>query len=620
MFFRHSIKVALLAIIIATSFGCTQFKQIMKEIDQQTNNTTPVQIFTTPMTLENAGTFRQFINDNAPSEDAFRIVQRLAGISLKDGNYSGAAAIYKEFQPKFPAMEQRFTKIISTLEAPLDSKVTVKPLNTKINTSVDEYFSVISADEKTFYFTGYDRVGGKGLEDIWSAKFEKGEWNNIKNISELNTNNNECLLSINSDGTKAVLFGNYPDNYGAGDLFITEIDENGWKYPINMGKDINTDHFECDGIYTSDNKHFLFVSDRAGGTGEYWRKRTEKHGSYWGNTDIYVTSFVNGKWTPPFNLGSVINTQFAERNPFLHPDGKTLYFASEGHAGLGGLDVYKTTRLREDSWTEWSEPINLGKQINNYSDDWGYYFTTSGDKVYFSGYRLNSINGSADIYEVVLPEKMRAGSVITLSGKVVDENGKPLAATLRYEDLTTRMILGEIKTNPADGSYFMILQPGKNYGYFAFKEGYIHDAKNLDLRKESGKESKNYTKDFKLFSTNNQNSKGKTFLINNLFFDTGKWDLRPESYPELDRWIEVLKNSMSGSKFEIAGHTDDVGNDVANKTLSQNRANSVLEYLASKGISKSNFTAVGYGETKPVAPNSTEDGRQSNRRVEIIFR
>ena len=620
MFFRKSINFAVIAIVIVTSFGCTQFKQIMKEIDQQTNNSTPNQIFTTPMTPENAETFRQYINDNAPSEDAFRIVQRLAGISLKDGNYAVAAAIYKEFQPKFPAMDQRFTKIISTLEAPIDSKVVVKSLNTKVNTTFSEYIPVISADEKTLYFTALDRTGGKGLEDVWYSKFENGDWSTPLNFSDINTSSHESVMSISSDGTRTTVFGNYPGSLGGGDLFESQRNDKGWSYPNAMDVILNSPTFESDAFFTSDNKHILFVSDREGGTGEYWRKGNAKHGSYWGNTDIYVSSFINGKWTAPFNLGSIINTPFAERNPFLHPDGKTMYFASEGHAGLGGLDVYKTTRLREDSWTEWSEPVNLGKQINSYDSDWGYYFTTSGDRAFFSGVRANSVGGSSDIYEVVLPEKMRAGAVITLSGKVVDENGKPLAATLRYEDLTSRLILGEIKTNPNDGSYFMILQPGKNYGYFAFKEGYIHDAKNLDLRKESGKESKNFTKDFKLYSTNNQNSKGKTFLINNLFFDTGKWDLRPESYPELDRWIEVLKSSMSGSKFEIAGHTDDVGNDAANKTLSQNRANAVLDYLVSKGISKSNFTAVGYGKTKPIATNSTEDGRQANRRVEIIFR
>lgn len=620
MFFRHSIKVAIFAILIATSFGCTQFKQIMKEIDQQTNNTTPNQIFSTPMTPQNAETFRQYINDNAPSEDAFRIVQRLAGISLKDGNYSGASAIYKEFQPKFPTMDSRFSKIISLLEAPLDAKVTVKPLNSKVNTTFSEYIPVISADEKTLYFTALDRTGGKGLEDVWLSKFENGDWSTPQNLSEITTTGHESVMSISSDGNKMTVFGNYPGSLGGGDLFESQRTNSGWTYPKAMDATLNSSSFESDAFFTSDNKHLLFVSDRAGGTGETWKKGTSKHGSSWGNTDIYVSTLVNGKWTTPFNLGTIINTPFAERNPFLHPDGKTLYFASEGHAGIGSLDVYKSTRLREDSWTEWSEPVNLGKQINSYDSDWGYYFTTSGDRAFFSGRKANSIGGSEDLYEVVLPEKMRAGAVITLSGKVVDENGKPLAATLRYEDLTSRLILGEIKTNPTDGSYFMILQPGKNYGYFAFKEGYIHDAKNLDLRKESGKESKNYTKDFKLFSTNNQNSKGKTFLINNLFFDTGKWELRPESYPELDRWIEVLKTSMTGSKFEIAGHTDDVGNDAANKTLSQNRANSVLEYLVSKGISKANFTAVGYGETKPVAPNSTEEGRQSNRRVEIIFR
>ncbi len=618
---RKLIGFSLIAIVLTvTVTGCTQFKQIMKELDQQTTSSTSNSIFTTPMTAQNAQTFRDYINMNAPSEDAFRIVQRLAGISLKEGNFADAAAIYKEFQPKFLITDLRFVRIISMLEAPLDSKVVVKQLNSKVNSSSDEYIPVVSADEKTLYFTALNRTGGKGLEDVWYTKYENGDWTTAVNFADVNTSSHESLMSISSDGTKITVFGNYPGSLGGGDLFASQRSAQGWTSPTNMGPVLNAASFESDAFYTSDNKHLLFVTDREGGIGEYWKKGTSKHGSSWGNTDIYVSTFVNGQWTRPFNLGNTINTPFAERNPFLHPDGKTLYFASEGHAGIGSLDVYKSTRLREDSWTEWSEPVNLGKQVNGYDADWGYYFTTSGDRAFFSGVRPGSISGSSDIYEVTLPEKMRAGAVITLSGKVTDENGKPLSATLRYEDLTSRLILGEIQSNPTDGSYFLILQPGKNYGYFAFKEGYIHDAKNLDLRKESGKESKNFTKNFTLYSTNTKNSKGKTFLINNLFFDTGKWDLRSESYPELDRWIEVLKNSMSGSKFEIAGHTDDVGTDANNKALSQNRANSVLDYLVSKGISKSNFTAVGYGKNKPVESNSTEDGRQANRRVEIIFR
>jgi outer membrane protein OmpA-like peptidoglycan-associated protein len=221
---------------------------------------------------------------------------------------------------------------------------------------------------------------------------------------------------------------------------------------------------------------------------------------------------------------------------------------------------------------------------------------------------------------VTLPINMRPTAVITLSGTVKDDKGMPLEATIRYEDLSTKKVLGELKTNPNDGTYFMILQPGKNYGYFASKDGYIHDSKNLDLRKLKTNKNTDLTQNFVLKQAKTVVASKQSIEISNLFFDTGKWEIRSESYPDLDRWIKILKNYPPSQEFVITGHTDNVKGKISNEELSKNRANEVLKYLIVNGIDKQRLSVKGYGDTKPRATNKTEQGKQLNRRVEIEFK
>jgi len=563
---------------------------------------------------------KEVVKKYAPAEDAFRALQRGVSFYITAEKYPEAIKLYKEFRPLFPAMESRFDKIIAILSAQTDKSVILTKLTGLVNSDVDDYSPVISADEKTMYFTSKYRLGGFGEEDIWFSEFDGKTWSVAKNLQDLNTSNSEAPMSISSDGNMLTLFGNYTGSFGGGDIFYSERQKGAWSLPKNMGGFINTSYFECDAYFTSDNNTIFFVSDRPNQLTDYWPKNQYKNGSTWGNTDIYVSEKVNGQWTKPINIGSTINTDFAERNPFLHPDGKTLYFTSEGHAGLGGLDVFKSTRLSETSWTEWTEPVNLGKQINTPKNDWGYAFTTNGEKAFFAASRSESMSESSDIFMVTLPLNMRPTAVITLSGTVKDERGMPLEATIRYEDLSTKKVLGELKTNPNDGTYFMILQPGKNYGYFASKDGYIHDSKNLDLRKLKPNKNTELTQNFVLKQTKAVVASKETIEISNLFFDTSKWDIRSESFPDLDRWIQILKSYPANQEFVVSGHTDNVKGKITNMELSKNRANEVLKYLIMNGIDKQRLSVKGMGETKPRATNKTSEGRQLNRRVEIEFK
>ncbi|MCR5050950.1 MAG: OmpA family protein [Paludibacteraceae bacterium] len=291
---------------------------------------------------------------------------------------------------------------------------------------------------------------------------------------------------------------------------------------------------------------------------------------------------------------------------------KTLYFSSEGHSSIGGMDVFMSTRLSEDSWTEWSEPINLGKEINSVNDDCWYKISTDGKTAYFS--KGMSTNG--DIYTLNLPERLRPAPVATISGKLKDADGKAVVTTIRWENLETHEQVGLSHTDPQDGSYFIVLPTGKNYGYYIDDNAYFPVAENIDLR-NTNEIVQIDNNNVMVASLDQMIEKGIPMPLNNLFFNTAEYILLPPSVTELQRVVEILKSRPL--KVEISGHTDNVGTDADNQVLSENRAEAVRSYLVENGISNDLLTTKGYGESRPVATNNTEYGRHKNRRVEIKF-
>jgi outer membrane protein OmpA-like peptidoglycan-associated protein len=316
-------------------------------------------------------------------------------------------------------------------------------------------------------------------------------------------------------------------------------------------------------------------------------------------------------------LGPVINTPFSEYSPYLHPDGKTLYFSSDGHAGLGGLDVYKSTRLNEDSWTEWSEPVNLGKEVNTSYNDWGYQVAAAGEDAYFARNNLVDGFGGSDIFSVSLPEIAKPEVVITVNGIVTDPSGDPLVADIRWDDLDAQKEVGYASSDPITGEYIIHLPSGGNYGYYADKSGYIGESENFDLRVYS--ESYNeFTMDIVLYPIAQPLEVDPVYDIrmNNIFFAFNQADLQPESYMEMNRWIKML-NENDHIHLHISGHADSIGSDAYNQKLSEKRAQAVVDYLADNGIDEDRLVAEGFGESQPVSANDTEDGRQQNRRVQV---
>ena len=571
--------------------------------------------------------YEKFISDNSPCELAFVAVQRLAASYVSDRDWDAAAAVYKQYKANFPTMAERFDKIISLLEAP-EENLHNSSVGGGVNTRGSEFRPVISADNQTLYFTR-NRGEEAGGEDIYSSvKYRRG-WQKADNMGPpVSTPSHEMILGVSADNNKITLMANYPESFGRGDIFYAEKGKQCWSEIKHYPAPINSEHFDSDAMLPADGRTILFVSDRPGNVGSFNEKESLFHGGYAGNTDIYVYTETESGESKIINLGAAINTPYAEYSPFLHPDGRTLYFSSEGHYGLGGLDVFVSFREDKSSWTEWSEPLNLGKEVNSPYNDWGFQITTAGDLAYYataekkSGCWDGDISspqtgcGPSDIFATQLPAAARPLVAVAVSGKVMDPDKNPLEAQIVWNDLTMNESAGVAKSDPDSGEYFIVLPGGHKYGYSAEKEGYMGASETLDFT--DVKMYTEYRHDIILYPIDKLVDEKIALTMNNIFFDFDNATLRPESYHELNRWVEVF-NKYPDLNAEIHGHACWIGTDAYNQGLSERRAKAVVDHLVSQGIDQNRLSRIGFGETKPIASNKTQKGRETNRRVEILF-
>lgn len=557
--------------------------------------------------------YREFINNNAPSEDAFIAVQRMAERFIEAKVWEKAISIFEEFKSKFPSMNDRFNKIIEILKAP-EEGLKFENVGSGVNTADGEYHPTPTADGKYLYFT--KTIGPKD-EDIYVSEYLKGTkpntgtWQSAQKVvgESINTSRPEAIMSISEDGQKIIVFGNYVGSYKGGDIFWFDKNYMGeWGIPKHFSYPINTNYFDSDGQLVAGDQAIIFSSDRPDCVGEVHPKGTKFHGDVEGNIDLWLCiKDSNGLWgDAAINLGKVINTPYAERFPFLHPDGKTLYFCSDGHPGLGRSDVFVSTRLREDSWTEWSEPINLGKEINTPAKEYFFKVTTDGDFAYLAKGDQPIV---FDIYMQEVPSRFRPKSLATINGLVLDYGNNPLGAHIVIKDLSNGRIR-EADCDAEDGTFFFPLQLGRKYSYVVSLLNYETKSFEIDL---SGLDtSKNFTR--------NDTIRLKTKitdpdLTGDIRFESGSHKIDPISFPELNRLSQIMIENPT-YKMEIGAHTDSVGSDEFNLKLSDRRAKSIVTYIIGKGVVSSNLMAKGYGESRPYAPNSTAEGRALNRRVE----
>ena len=587
-------------------------------------------------TEENESKYQEFLFENAPSHEAFVALQRIIEKDISNDNFSGALEqidMYGAFFPEKADYLEDLKKILNGKRYNLIEN----NIGDGINSPYQERTPIQTADERRMYFIGLNRKGFDNLtEDIFYSDFLNGSWTEAQKIEApfSSIDKAEAPQSITTDGNTLIL---YRGDVGSGDIFYAEKTSYGWSeakafpFPIN-----HPDYVDIDAKITNDGKHIIWVSDRPGSVGEDRRWGTYSNGSLYGNTDIYISKKINDStWSDPINLGESINTPYAERNPFLHPDGKTLYFSSEGLPGIGRLDMFMSKKpLRDTTWTKWKKPINMGFEINTPKNDRGAIVNTMGQLAFFASEDRDLSFGESDIYSVSLPEHLRPDAVTAISGLVTDTDGFPLEAVIVWEDLESGEEIGRMKSDPLSGEFFIVLPNGKNYGIFAEREGYFPKSQNINLKrqKESQKLNENITlyqvsdllgDDLEMTSSSEllydqfKLKRKRKIKMNNLFFETNKWDLLPESFPELDRIVFLFKNYPI-KKVEIQGHTDSTGSKEYNQTLSGRRARAVMNYLIKKGVANNKLVSKGYADEEPVETNETEEGRAANRRVELV--
>jgi outer membrane protein OmpA-like peptidoglycan-associated protein len=507
-------------------------------------------------------------------------------------------------------------------------RIWIDNLGKHINTEYPDYAPLISTDESVIMFTsrrsnstGGEMTGAMYMEDLYiSEKDKDGNWSPAVGISEqINTNGHDATAGLSLDGLSLFV---YMDNGDKGNLYLSNKLEDGWEKPKGVGKNINNKKTrETGACFTSDKKSFYFVSDRE---------------ETLGGTDIWRTNWDEEKeeWGEPVNIGDVINTSYDEVGVFIHPDGRTMYFSSKGHKGMGGFDIFYS--IMNDDGT-WNEPVNIGYPVSTPDDDVHFVISASGKHGYYSSFREEDGMGEKDIYmitflgdkkepllsaednllasvaapikeELIQPKVLvSAKNLSILKGLVLDaETKKPVKSFIDLVDNGTQEHISEFNNDPVTGKFLMSLPAGKNYGIAAKAEGYLFHSENFDIPADAG--FKEYEKVIYL----NKIKKGVSIVLRNIFFDTDKYSLKPESKIELDRLIQLLTDNLN-LRIEISGHTDTHGSSSYNQRLSEDRAGAVVDYLVAHGFGRERFEFKGIGEAKPLVTDAEREKMKSNK-------
>ena len=529
----------------------------------------------------------------------------LSELQFQTGRYAKAIESIKQYKIQISIDDKKIKQVNELLERyeyaqqlvthPVD--FSPENLGESINTKYDEYWPSLTADESALIVTvlkpvEMDNPSGKEIrqEDFYISYKKNGVWTPFESLEgSLNTMENEGAQAISADG-KFLFFTacQRADGMGRCDIYVSRNEGNGWISSKNIGSPVNTSAWEAQPSLSPDGRTLYFASNRPGGKG---------------GMDIWMSTFVNGTWNAPENLGDHINTAGDEMSPFIHFDNSTLYFSSNGHKGLGGHDMFM---VRKDSLEDWDIPVNMGYPVNTHSDEFGLTINAKGNTAFFSSNR----GGSKDIYTFELSVGFRPSPVSYVQGKVYDvKTGKGLNARCDLIDLASGEAVMQAGAD-LSGDYLVCLPGGKNYALNISKEGYLFFSEHFDLPENS------YTVPYRMDAPMVPVIPGGKTILRNVFFAHDSDILKSASRVELDLVFEFLHNNPQ-IVLEIGGHTDNAGSVAYNVNLSQKRALAVVNYLIKKGINASHLVAKGYGMDSPVATNETEEGKARNRRTEI---
>lgn len=485
-----------------------------------------------------------------------------------------------------------------------ENPVPFNPVNLgdKVNSPYDDYWPMLTADGKKLYTTKNIPIRNdmpygpnNAQEDFFvNYKQDDGSWGQVFSVGPpLNTPYNEGAPSISADGQTFVFTAcNRRDGYGKCDIYISKFSDGHWTVPKNIGEPINSEYLERQPSISADGTTLYFASDRPGTDGL---------------EDIWVSHLENDKWSKPVNLGDSINTNGIEWSPFIHPDGRTLYFVSNGHYGLGGLDIYKSTRINDTTWTQ---AKNLGYPINTVFDEQSLFVSIAGDLALISSGRANDGNG-LDIYGFDLYEEAQPNYVSYMAGNIKDADSKEaITATIELIDLKTGELIMQPISDSKDGSFLLCLPSNQPFMLNISKEGYMPYSEHFELeadQKQGPVQNQIHLQSIKV---------GAQTILKNIFFELDSYDLKPESELELQKLLSFMKTNSHVS-IEIGGHTDNQGSATYNQNLSEQRAKTVYQYLIDKGIAAQRMKYKGYGLNQPIDTNDTHEGRANNRRTEF---
>jgi outer membrane protein OmpA-like peptidoglycan-associated protein/tetratricopeptide (TPR) repeat protein len=510
----------------------------------------------------------------------FLTLDGLSGRSIK-------AAQYRKKTFEFAVSSSQKNKNASYVFAP-------KNLGDSVNSSSSEYYPSVTVTDDALVFT---RRTGNAREDfLLSAINSKDSFNKAAPLDgDINLEPRKGAITVSQDGDWLFFAA---DIAGAGiggfDIYKSVYTPSGWSEQENLGDSINTDFWESSPAISPDKRALYFSSTRPGG---------------YGGADLYVSYLKpNGRWTEAVNMGPTINTAGDEMAPFIHADNQTLYFTSDGLPGYGGSDLFVLKKLSNG---QWGVPENMGYPINTIENEGSLAVAADGYTAYYASDREDS-RGGLDIYSFTLPVDARPFKTIYVKGVVTDLiSKKGLPANLELTDNASGTLINKVQTDEL-GNYFITLPEGKDYTFTVNRKGYLFYSSAYAL--SGAAPDSTYVKNIALEPIKLASS----FVFTQVLFENNSFALLPPSLPELNKLVQILEENPS-MQIQISGHTDNVGKDTDNLTLSTNRAKAIVKYLSSKGIAAERLTYKGFGSTEPIATNATAAGRAQNRRTSFTI-
>ncbi len=546
-------------------------------------------------------------SDLYPSVKAFAGAYYTAGeLCYGEGEYEKSKRYFqyavnvqpneKKITEQAPLYITRCDYALDLMKHPVDFKPELMPA--PINNFFAQSHPVLTADGKTLYFTTLNGMSRTDDENIVVSTWVNNAWSEPVSISDnINTKGNEGTCSISMDGNSLVFVGcGKADGLGSCDIYISYRVNGIWSKPVNLGPAINSPSWDSHPSLSADGRTLYFVSARQGG---------------YGKEDIYVSHMNDqGIWQPSVNAGPTINTAGTEFSPFIHADGITLYYSSNGLLGMGGLDIFYT----KGADTSWTKPVNMGYPLNTYLNDETLFITVDGKKGYYSRFEGVNVNYNSRIflYQFDVPASFKPEKLSTFSqGHIYDKvTRQALGARVELIDIESGKITQAVQSDSITGAYTIVITEGKEYALYVNRKNYLFESLNFDYKTPSNFNA--LTLDVYLTPI----SSGSHVTLNNIFFPTNSYVLEDKSIIELNKLIAFI-NINPKQRIELSGYTDNVGAADANMKLSTMRAKAVYDYLIAHGIKANSITYKGYGSSNPTADNATEEGRQKNRRLEI---